>query len=249
MSFALHPSNARSHLGSVALRFRHPLSIGERPTPLWARRWLWGPAASEATPSRESPTIKLARLHAVLFLAKEPLATRKLSQYANLADGTEARTLVSQLNQLLDRTGRAFRVEQVAGGFQMVTRPKFAKWLRRLEHVPGRRRLSAPAMETLAVVAYRQPVLRADIEAIRGVSCGEVLAQLLSRDLICISGRSDELGRPYLYSTTKHFLQLFGLRNLDDLPRADIGRKSAGELDDSAYIEDVPTIPPENLQK
>lgn len=175
------------------------------------------PGAARRT--EESSEAKLARLLAVLFLAKEPLASRKLSQYSNLADGTEARTLVNRLNRQLDSQGRAFRVEYVAGGYQMVTRPKFAKWLRRLEYMPGEVRLSAPAMETLSVVAYQQPVLRADVEAIRGVSCGEILNQLLTRDLIRIGGRSDELGRPYLYNTTRRFLQLFGLRSLDELPR------------------------------
>jgi segregation and condensation protein B len=109
-------------------------------------------------------------------------------------------------------------VEEVAGGFQMMTRPKFAPWLRRLHAAPTEVRLSAPAMETLAVVAYRQPVLRAEIEAIRGVQSGEVLRQLIERDLVRIAGRSDELGRPFLYGTTKHFLQVFGLRHLDELP-------------------------------
>jgi segregation and condensation protein B len=179
----------------------------------------------------ESTEERIARLLAVLFLAKEPLSTRKLSQYANLADGTEARTLVTHLNQQLDAAGRAFRAESVAGGYQLVTRPKFAKWLRRLEYVPGEMRLSAPALETLAVVAYRQPVLRADVEAIRGVSCGEILSQLLSRDLIRVGGRSQELGRPYLYNTTKRFLQVFGLQSLDQLPRNDIWRR---ELQDDS---------------
>ena len=159
---------------------------------------------------------------AVLFLAKRPLTSRKLSEYSNLADGTEARTLVRQLNQKLDSTAKPYRIEMVAGGYQMVTRPKFSKWLRRLEYLPGEVRLSAPAMETLVVVAYQQPVLRADVEAIRGVSCGEILSQLLGRDLIRIGGRSDELGRPYLYTTTKRFLQLFGLRNLDQLPSSSL---------------------------
>lgn len=175
---------------------------------------------SQDTSQDDSFEQKMARLLAVLFLANGPLTSRKLSEYSNLADGTEARTLVSRLNRELDSGGRAFRIEMVAGGYQIVTRPKFAKWLRRLEHLPGEVRLSAPAMETLAVVAYRQPVLRADVEAIRGVSCGEILSQLLNRDLIRIGGRSDELGRPYLYNTTKRFLQLFGLRSLDQLPRA-----------------------------
>ncbi|MCA9153003.1 MAG: SMC-Scp complex subunit ScpB, partial [Planctomycetales bacterium] len=143
---------------------------------------------------------KLARIQAILFLAREPLSSRKLSQHANLADGTEARTLVRRLNERLDQFGRAFRVQEVAGGFQLTTRRKFAKWLRRLDYVPTEEKLSAPALETLAVVAYRQPVLRAEIEAVRGVGCGEVLSQLMSRDLVRVGGRSDELGRPYLYN-------------------------------------------------
>jgi segregation and condensation protein B len=160
----------------------------------------------------------LQRLEAVLFLAREPLTSRRLSQYANLADGTQARTLVRRLNERYDAAGRAFRVEHVAGGYQLLTRRKFAPWLRRLEHVPAETRLSAPALETLAVIAYRQPVLRADIEAVRGVNCGEILRQLMERELVRIDGRSEELGRPYLYSTTKRFLQIFGLVHLDELP-------------------------------
>jgi segregation and condensation protein B len=160
-------------------------------------------------------------LEAVLFLAREPLTSRRLSQYANLADGTQARTLVRRLNDHHDATGRAFRVEQVAGGYQLLTRRKFSSWLRRLEHVPAETRLSAPALETLAVIAYRQPVPRADIEAVRGVNCGEILRQLMDRDLVRIDGRGEELGRPYLYSTTRRFMQVFGLGSLEQLPRAE----------------------------
>ncbi|MBC7852315.1 MAG: SMC-Scp complex subunit ScpB [Pirellulaceae bacterium] len=160
------------------------------------------------------------RLEAVLLLAREPLNSRKLSQYAGLADGTQARTLLRQLNESYDEAGRAFRVEEVAGGYQLLSRRKFGKWLRRLAHVPGESRLSAPALETLAVIAYRQPVPRADIEAIRGVNCGEILRQLMERDLVRIGGRSEQLGRPYLYATTRRFLNLFGLVSLDELPRA-----------------------------
>jgi segregation and condensation protein B len=182
----------------------------------------------DATQQSEAPRVAvnnesadaaaLERLEAVLLLAREPLNSRKLSQYANLADGTQARTLIRRLNERYDAAGRAFRVEHVAGGYQMMTRPQFAPWLRRLEHVPTETRLSAPALETLAVIAYRQPVPRADIEAVRGVNCGEILRQLMDRELVRIDGRSEELGRPYLYSTTRRFLQIFGLVNLDELP-------------------------------
>jgi segregation and condensation protein B len=126
------------------------------------------------------------------------------------------------LNSLYDAEGCAFRVEEVAGGLQLMSRPKFAPWLRRLQAVPIEIRLSAPALETLAVVAYRQPVLRAEIEAIRGVQCGEILRVLMERDLVRIVGRSEELGRPFLYGTTRLFLQVFGLRHLDELPRPDV---------------------------
>jgi len=163
----------------------------------------------------------LARLEAILFIAREPLNTRKLAQLAGLEDGTEARSLVKRLNAQYDNVGRAFRIEEVAGGFQLFTRRKFGPWLQRLNHIPGETRLSAPGLETLAVIAYRQPVLRADIEAIRGVNCGEIIRQLMERDLVRIGGRSEELGRPYLYSTTRRFLNLFGLASLDELPRAD----------------------------
>lgn len=169
---------------------------------------------------------RAARLEAVLFLAREPVNSRKLAQLAGLADGTEARTLVRRLNRWYDESDSAFRAEELAGGFQLLSRPNFGSWLGRLVRSPVETRLSAPALETLAVVAYRQPVLRAEVEAIRGVDCGEILRQLMDRDLVRTAGRAHELGRPYWYATTKRFLQVFGLRHLDDLPRADLLRAS-----------------------
>jgi len=164
------------------------------------------------------PERRRMRAEAVLLMAKTPLSPRKLAQMAHLADATEARTLVRQLNHTYETLGRAIRVEQVAGGFRMMTRPFLAPWLARLGHLPQIERLSTPMMETLAVVAYRQPVSRASAEGVRGVTCGELLRQLMERDLIRIVGRSEELGRPYLYGTTKHFLQHYGLPRVDALP-------------------------------
>lgn len=164
---------------------------------------------------------ELQRVEAALFLARDPLSSRKIAQLCALADGTQARSLVRQLNRHYDQAGRAFNVQQVADGFQLRTRPAFSQWLTRLSHAPPAIRLTAPAMETLAVVAYRQPVLKADIEAVRGVSCGDLLRQLLDRGLVRIAGRSSELGNPYLYGTTRRFLEVFGLANLKSLPRAD----------------------------
>ena len=158
----------------------------------------------------------------VIFIAREPITTTKLVQYAGLHNGKEARRLIEQLNKQYDKTNCAFRIEQVAGGYQLMSRPVFSGWLKRLEHTIAPQRFSAPSIETLAVIAYRQPVMRAEIEAIRGVGCGEVIRQLLERDLVRIAGRSEELGRPYLYATTRTFLALFGLGSIDDLPAMEI---------------------------
>lgn len=167
---------------------------------------------------------KLAALEAVLFLASEPLSCRKLARLAHLADATQARTLLRQLNAIYDKRETAFRAEEVTGGFQLLTRPQFGGWIRHLLPTGGETRLTHPALETLAVVAYRQPVLRAEVEAIRGVKCGEILRQLMEKDLVRILGRSEELGRPYLYGTTRQFLRMHGLRDLEDLPRPELRR-------------------------
>jgi segregation and condensation protein B len=167
------------------------------------------------------PDSRMRRIEAVLFMARKPLSSRKISDLAHLEDGTQARTMIGQLNSRYDSVGRSFHIKKVAAGFQMLTRPQFSDWIRRLEHVPRPLRLSTPAMETLTVVAYRQPIIKAEIEAIRGVSCGEMLRQLLEINLIKIAGRSEKLGRPFLYATSKDFLTCFGLNNLQERPRAD----------------------------
>jgi segregation and condensation protein B len=182
---------------------------------------------SSAAAEADSPAAKLARLEAALFLAREPLSTRKLAELADLADGTEARSLVRELSRRLKRRGSAMAPVEVAHGVMLMTRPQLADWMAK-NHGPGEDiRLSAPALETLAVAAYRQPATRADIEAIRGVQCGEILRVLMERDLLRIVGRSEELGRPFLYGTTRRFLQVFGLGRLEQLPPVDQIRNAA----------------------
>lgn len=154
----------------------------------------------------------------MLFLAREPLNTRRIAKLARLPDGTRARVLVRELNRLYDASGSAFRAESLAGGFQLLSRTPLGPWLRRLLDAQPQNRLSAAAMETLAIVAYRQPVSRAEIEAIRGVGCEEMLRQLLDRDLVAIGGRAEEIGRPNLYVTTRYFLRAFGLGRIEELP-------------------------------
>ena len=165
---------------------------------------------------------RMRRLEAVLFMSRKPLNSRKISELADLEDGTQARTMIGQLNKRYDQQQRSFQVKKVAGGYQLRTRPQFADWIRRQDHVPqpSNNRLSAPALETLTVVAYRQPIIKADIEAIRGVNCGEMLRQLLEKGLVKITGRSEQLGRPFLYATSKDFLVEFGFNSLATLPRS-----------------------------
>jgi segregation and condensation protein B len=194
---------------------------------------LLGLSATPLCERSRDPT-RRSRLEAVLFLAREPLALRRLAQLANLTDATEARTLLAGIRKRYDERGCAFQVAQVGGGYQLLSRPEFAAWLCLQAGREQAVRLSPPAMETLAVVAYRQPVLRSEVEAIRGVACGEILRQLLERDLLRIVGRSEELGRPLWYGTTKRFLQLFGLCNLDELPWAGQLRRPVGHPDDDS---------------
>lgn len=187
------------------------------------RRWGMRPAGGDGprcgpAEGRQMRTEELARLEAALFLAREPLTIRRLTKLARLADGTRARTLVRELRRLQDAAGSAMRVEQIAGGFQLLSRAAFGPWIRRLQEQPSASRLSAAGLETLAIVAYRQPVTRAEIESIRGVGSEEMLRQLLERELVAVGGRVEELGRPNVYVTTRRFLAVFGLSRLEDLP-------------------------------
>lgn len=180
-------------------------------------------------------TQKMARLEAALLVAEHALPGRKLLQFAKLADIAEVRRLIDQLNLAYDQSRTAFRIEQVATGYQMLTRPKFAPWLDRLHQRQARLKLSAPMMETLSIVAYRQPITRADVEAVRGVQASEMLKQLMERGLVKIVGEDDSLGRPYLYGTTRGFLESFGLQSLKDMPMADkLRTRSASDVESAA---------------
>ncbi|HCO22123.1 MAG: SMC-Scp complex subunit ScpB [Gimesia sp.] len=163
-------------------------------------------------------TLKMAKVEAVLFVADSALSTRKIAQLATLANASEAKELIDQLNAALEATHSAFHIKRVATGYQMMTQPQFSFWLNKLHQRQAALKLSSPAMETLAIVVYRQPITRADIESIRGVQSAEMLKQLMDRGLVRIGGKDDSLGRPFLYESTRKFLEIFGLKNLDDLP-------------------------------
>lgn len=221
------PATLPARLGSPSASCRAPWATGHR-TSLRANLAMREPGqVLGAGAAVESTATKLARLEAILLLAREPLPSRKLAELADLADGTEARALVRELARRLRKRGSAMHPVEVANGVQLLTRPQIADWLSRLHAPNGEIRLTAPALETLSVTAYRQPVTRAEIEAIRGVQCGEILRVLMERDFLRIVGRSDELGRPFLYGTTRKFLQVFGLRRLEQLPPVDQIRNAA----------------------
>jgi segregation and condensation protein B len=164
---------------------------------------------------------RLASIEAAFLAADEPLTLRRLAVAAGLTDNAEVRQLVQRLQSLYEQDGTAFQIEELAGGFQLLTRPEYHPWLARLRRAGNEMRLSAAARETLAIVAYRQPITRADVEAIRGVQSADMLHQLMEKGLVRIAGRDDSLGRPVLYGTTKKFLQAFGLRSLRELPQAE----------------------------
>lgn len=186
-------------------------------------------------------TAKIARLEAVLLVANAALSARRLAHLASLADATEARTLVGRLNDILEQDRAAFRVERVAAGYRLLTLPQFAFWLGKLHQRQAQLALSAPVMETLTIVAYRQPVTRAEIESVRGVQCAEILKQLMERGLVKIASADDSLGRPFLYATTPEFLELFGLSGLHELPGADRLRRQPEAASSSAAS--VPPAP------
>ncbi|MCI0705549.1 MAG: SMC-Scp complex subunit ScpB [Planctomycetia bacterium] len=164
---------------------------------------------------------KLARLESALMIADEPLPANKLVDVVGLANAAETRALVDKLKQLYDASGSAFQVEEIAGGYQLLTRPQYHPWLARLKRTGHELRLTSAALETLAVIAYKQPIMRAEIEKVRGVASGEIVRQLMEKGLIRVTGRHDSLGRPQLYGTTKKFLQAFGLNTLKDLPEVE----------------------------
>jgi segregation and condensation protein B len=163
-------------------------------------------------------SVQLAKVEAAFWLADEPLTSKKLATVTGLADGREAKRLIDQLRHLYEAEEAPFQIELLAGGYQLLTKPVFQPWLLRLRRLGHEARLAPSSMETLAIIAYKQPITRADVESIRGVSAVEPIRQLTEKDLIAVVGKQKSLGRPQLYGTTKKFLQLFGLNDLAELP-------------------------------
>jgi segregation and condensation protein B len=174
-------------------------------------------------------------IEALLFSAQKPLSVRELTEAIKGADPqdefspnqftrvreAEVAAALEQLKIEYIEQQRAFQLSEKTEGWQLTTDPKYAQWMRQLFPAPKPARLSAPALETLAIIAYRQPITRADVEAVRGVNIDGVLQTLMERGLVKIAGRAEIPGRPLLYETTQFFLDHFGLRNLDELPNVE----------------------------
>ena len=160
-------------------------------------------------------------VEALLFASEAPVEAERIQEVLDLPSAGQARELVQVLGERLEGRGRALQIIEVGGGYRLVTRPEVAPWLVKLARSRTRSRLSRSALETLAIIAYRQPASRPDIDAVRGVNSEAVLDNLLDRRMVRIAGRKDSPGRPFLYETTREFLVAFGLRDLADLPKVE----------------------------
>lgn len=158
-------------------------------------------------------------IEAVLFASDEPLTDARLAGVVELGSGKQVRECIDNLNNKYRANNSAFRIEKIAGGYQMLTLSVYNEWLQKLLRARTDSKLSQAALETLAILAYKQPIIRADVEAIRGVASGEIIRSLMFKGLVKIVGRAEVLGRPLLYGTTKKFLEVFGLNTLKDLPK------------------------------
>jgi segregation and condensation protein B len=179
-------------------------------------------------------------VEALLFASDIPLAAAKLAALTGAASSRRVLAAIGALSRFYGESGRGFTIVEVAGGYQLTTLPEFSLVVSRLFKGRKKAKLTLPALETLAIVAYKQPISRAQIEAIRGVNCDGVLATLVEREIISISGRGDGVGKPYLYSTTKKFLEYLGLKDFGDLPSLDeLERRFAFDAEASK-----PLVPP-----
>lgn len=167
-------------------------------------------------------------LEALLFVSDKPVSIDTLKEVMKEIEPTEVRTLIEVLNTEYAVSNRSFQIKEIAGGFQMLTDPIYSKWITAL-YKKGPDRLTGPSLETLAIIAYKQPITRSDIEVIRGVNVDGVLRTLEERQLIRSRGRLEAPGRPILYGTTNEFLQHFGLKSIEELPK--LKEFKEGDLD------------------
>ena len=160
-------------------------------------------------------------VEALLFAVQEPISVRKISEIIEGTEAKEIREVIQQLREEYDTHDRVFQIEEIANGFQLLSRPEYHEWISKIRKKSGESKLSQQALETLSIIAYKQPIIRADIEAIRGVQSGQMIRTLVEKNLVKITGRDEVLGRPLLYGTTTKFLDHFGLKSIKDLPKVE----------------------------
>jgi segregation and condensation protein B len=158
-------------------------------------------------------------VESLVFASEEPITLRKLTDIIEGADSAQIQEALLQLKVDYDAQGRSFQIEEIAGGYQLFTKPDYYEWIAKLRKKSGETKLSQAALETLAIIAYKQPILRANLESIRGVQSGQIIRLLMEKDLVRVVGRDESLGHPLLYGTTKKFLEYFGLKDIKDLPK------------------------------
>jgi len=171
-------------------------------------------------------------IEAILFVLSQPVALKRLQEVLEALDAATIRRLIQTLNDEYLTSGRAFCIQEVAGGYQLVTHQQLAPWIRRTLQTHKPDAVSTAALETLAIIAYRQPITKAEIEAIRGVDVTASLETLVERRFVRAAGRKDSPGRPFLYGTTTEFLRHFGLKSIEALPP--MAQPAIPEPDESA---------------
>ena len=159
-------------------------------------------------------------IEAILFASDEPIRPARIADMVETGI-KQVREHIKALNAKYRASNNAFRIERIAGGYQMLTLSVYNEWLKKLLRIRSDNKLSVAAIETLAIISYKQPIIRADVESIRGVAAGEMIRQLMRKGLVKIVGRAEILGRPMMYGTTKKFLEVFGLNSLKDLPKVE----------------------------
>lgn len=206
------------------------------------------PAASEDEPNTVPALARV--VEALLFAADAPLNAVRLADLAcDEATPALIRAQIAALNDKYEQIGLSFRIEAIARGYQMMTLPAYRPWLAKLNNERSKTRLTDAALETLSIIAYKQPIIRAEIESIRGVSCGDGIGRLREMGLVRVIGRAEVVGRPLLYGTTKKFLATFGLADLKDLPQIDALKLKPAAEATSKPVEDVEPVKPARVEE
>jgi segregation and condensation protein B len=188
-------------------------------------------------------------IEALIFVSNAPVTRNQIKEILKWTTDGDIEKFVNELNMEYEKTNRSFRVEEIAGGWQIRTKPEFAAPIKSLLNIQRRERLSGPALETLAIIAYKQPITKAEIEGIRGVNVDWMISSLIDKDLVRVVGRKDIIGHPFMYGTTTRFLEHFGLANLKDLPNVEELRQKNITPSTDANLAAVTSVPAENISE